>query len=91
MSRRGSLVIAVAVIVAAGDAWAQDCESMTGPARTDCYIGQARIQGQRSGIAAGVARQRADEERLRAVTGTSRAAKPRAKPGDGSLLPRGVQ
>src|SRR5262249_33944362 len=71
---------AVVVLIATTDARAQDCESMTGPARTDCYIGRARIHGQQSGIAAGAARLRTDEEFLRAATGTSAAPKPhRAK------------
>src|SRR5262249_32304269 len=89
MKRRGSLVFALTCVVvglaitAATEARAQDCESMSGPARTDCFIGRARILGNRSGIAAGAARQRADEERLRAVTGTSGVRKPhRAKPTD---------
>ena len=72
---------ALVMIIAAGNAWAQDCESMSGPARTDCFIGRARILGQKSGIAAGTARVRADEAYLRAATGTSVAPKPRhAKP-----------
>ena len=68
-------VCVVVVIIAAGDAWAQDCESMMGAARTDCFIGRARILGQQSGIAAGAARKRSDEENLRAATGTSVAPK----------------
>jgi hypothetical protein len=72
----------VAAVIAAGSASAQDCESMTGPARTDCFIGRARILGQQSGIAAGAARKQADEANLRADTGTSVAPKPRrTKPG----------
>jgi hypothetical protein len=83
MTRCGSLAIGLTfvAIVGAGHAWAQDCESMTGPARTDCFIGRARILGQQSGIAAGVARKQADEENLRAATGMSVAPKPhRTKP-----------
>jgi hypothetical protein len=89
MSRWGSLATAMArmtaivAVAAAADAWAQTCESMTGRARTDCFIGRARISGQTSGIAAGAARQRTDEEYLRAATGTSVAPKPpHAKGGD---------
>jgi len=73
----------VIATIASGDARAQDCESMIGPARTDCFIGRARILGHQSGIAAGGARQRADEALLGAATGTSVAPKPRrAKPRD---------
>ena len=47
-----------------------DCEAIpAGPARTDCYIGLSRLFGQKSGIAAGVAKQQADAARLRQVTG----------------------
>jgi hypothetical protein len=46
-----------------------------GPARTDCYIGLARIYRQQSEIAAGVARQQSDAAIYRRVTGT-RAKKP---------------
>ena len=93
MSRRGSLVVAltcasaVVAAVAADDARAQNCESMTGPARTDCFIGRARILGNQSGIAAGAARQRTDEEYFRAATGSSVAPKPhRARPRDSVRL-----
>jgi hypothetical protein len=55
------------------DAWAQ-CEYLTGPSRTDCFIGRARILG--SDIAAEAARLRADQEFLRAATGTSVQPKP---------------
>ena len=60
---------AIIAVVAVTNALAQDCESMSGRARTDCIIGQARISGQQSEIAAGAARVRTSEERLRAVTG----------------------
>jgi hypothetical protein len=74
---------AVVLAIAAGDARAQDCESMTGAARTDCFIGRARILGNQSDIAAGAARLRTDQEFLRAATGTSGTPKPhRAKPRD---------
>jgi len=73
--------VAIITFAAAGAARARDCESMSGPVRTDCFIGRARIQGQQSEIAAGTARRRADAAYLRAVTGTSVAPKPRhAKP-----------
>jgi hypothetical protein len=80
MTRCGSLVIAllcVSAVVAAvvDDARAQNCESMAGPARTDCFIGRARILGHQSQIARGAARVRTDEEFLRAVTGGSVAPK----------------
>jgi len=52
-----------------GGARAQDCERLSGPARTDCDVGRARIFGTQSDIAAGQARVRASAERLRAVTG----------------------
>jgi hypothetical protein len=72
---------ALAAVITAGDVWARDCNTMTGPARTDCFIVQTRLHGYQSAIAAGVARQRADEGLLRAATGTSRAPKARrAKP-----------
>ena len=76
------LALLAAVLAAvAPDAQAQDCEALSGPARTDCYIGRARISGQQSGIAATAAKKRADEEYLRAVTGTGVAPRPhRAKP-----------
>jgi len=66
-----ALVCLAAIIaaVAVRSALAQDCEAMAGPARTDCFVGQARISGQQSEIAAGAARVRTSEERLRAVTG----------------------
>ena len=57
------------------DAWAQ-CEYLTGPSRTDCFIGRARILGRQSDIAAEAARLRADQEFLRAATGTSVQPKP---------------
>jgi hypothetical protein len=62
-----------------GDARAQSCETMSGPARTDCFIARARILGQRSDIAAGTARKRSDEAFLRAATGTPPRAKPKHK------------
>ena len=68
----------VAVVgLAQGGALAQNCESMSGPARTDCFIGRARILGLQSDVAAGKARLRDDEERLRAATGTNVQPRPR--------------
>jgi hypothetical protein len=72
--------IAVACLVAPREARAQDCESMSGPARTDCMIGRSRIYGQQSGIAASSARVRTGEEYLRAVTGGTYQPKPHKKP-----------
>jgi hypothetical protein len=73
--------VAVAWIAAASGARAQDCAHMPGPARTDCFIGQSRILGQQSDIAASSARVRASAERLRAVTGgTYVPERHRAKP-----------
>ena len=63
--------VTVIGLATVGDALAQNCESMSGPRRTDCFIGRARILGLQSDIAAGTARLRADEARLRAATGTS--------------------
>jgi hypothetical protein len=70
-------LVALIGLAAIGDARAQNCESMSGPGRTDCLIGRARVFGLQSDIAAGTARQRADEERLRAVTGTTVQPRPR--------------
>jgi hypothetical protein len=64
----GAAVLA-AVVGASGFASAQvDCDTMVGPARSDCYIGVARIQRQKSEIAASVARQRTDAANLYRVT-----------------------
>jgi len=74
------------VSVAAGFAHAQDCETLSGSARTDCLTGRARIYGGTSDIAASEARVRTSQERLRAVTGgvyqpkTHRAKSHRHKP-----------
>jgi hypothetical protein len=62
---------AVVGFATAQEARAQDCESLSGPARTDCYIGRNRIFGEQSGIAASSSRLRTSAERLRAVTGGS--------------------
>jgi hypothetical protein len=57
-----------------------NCDALPpGPARTDCYIGLARIYRQQSEIAAGVARQQSDAAIYRRVTGT-RARKPIRSP-----------
>jgi hypothetical protein len=45
-----------------------NCDTMVGPARSDCYIGTARINREKSAIAAGVARQRIDGANLYRVT-----------------------
>ena len=72
-SRRAALVagaVALAGVVGAtGFAAAQpNCDTMVGPARSDCHIGAARINGQKSAIAASTARQRSDAARLYRVT-----------------------
>ena len=69
----------VCCLAAPKEARAQDCESMLGPARTDCFIGRSRIYGQQSGIAASSARVRTGEEYLRAVTGGTYRPKPHKK------------
>ena len=57
------------VVGAPGSAAAQpDCDTMVGPARSDCHIGAARIHRQKSEIAATVARQQTDAARLHRVT-----------------------
>jgi hypothetical protein len=70
------LVAAVVTLAAAGGAWAQDCESMSGPSRTDCFTGRARISGEKAAIAGTSARIRIDQERLRAVTGGTFTSRP---------------
>jgi hypothetical protein len=72
-SRRTALVAGASVLAgvvgAAGFASAQvDCDTMVGPARSDCHIGVARINRQKSEIAASVARQRTDAASLYRVT-----------------------
>ena len=57
-----------------------DCEAIpAGPARTDCYIGLARINRQKSEIAASTARQQGDAATYRRVTG-SRPGKKTQRP-----------
>jgi hypothetical protein len=67
----GLASVAVIGLAVAGEARAQSCERLSGAARTDCFIGRARIGGEQSDIAAGQARVRTSAERLRAVTGGS--------------------
>jgi hypothetical protein len=95
MSLIGLASVAGADIAAATAARAQNCEAMSGPTRTVCFIGRARIFGQKSDIAAGIARQRTDKELLRAVTGTDsapklRGAKPSHKVRSGKLRGKGI-
>jgi hypothetical protein len=60
-----------------------DCNAVpAGPARTDCYIGLARVYQGKSDVAAGNARVQSDAARLQQVTGTrsrSKASKHRRK------------
>ena len=57
-----------------------NCDMLApGPARTDCYIGLARIHAQQSGIAAGVAQQQSDAAIYRRATG-ARGRKPVRSP-----------
>ncbi len=66
----GAALLAVAA-GATGVATAQvDCDTMVGPARSDCFIGVARLNRQKFEVAAGVARQRTDAAVLRQVTRT---------------------
>ena len=72
-SRRTALVagaVALAGVVdATGFASAQvDCDTMVGPARTDCRIGIARINRQKSAIAAGIARKQTGAANLYRMT-----------------------
>ena len=63
------------------EARGQDCATMSGPARTDCYTGRSRILNEQSDIAASSARLRTSAERLRAVTGGSYdPMQPKARP-----------
>ena len=65
-------IIALLISVVAGAlsvSARQDCAAMpTGPARTDCYLVQARIARENANIAGTTARVNADAARLRAVT-----------------------
>ena len=68
-ARLAGVAVLAIVVGASGAATAQvNCDTMTGPARSDCYIGVARINGQKSEIAAGVARQRTDAAILHRIT-----------------------
>jgi len=62
---------AVAALVPVQEARGQDCATLSGSARTDCYIGRSRVLGEQSDIAVSSARLRTSAERLRAVTGGS--------------------
>ena len=53
-----------------------DCAAIpAGPSRTDCYIGQSRIDQGQSDVAAGKARAQSDAARVRQVTGTKNRSK----------------
>jgi hypothetical protein len=72
-SRRTALAAGAAVLAgvvgAAGFASAQvNCDTMLGPARSDCHIGVMRNNRQKSETAASVARQRSDAASLYRVT-----------------------
>jgi hypothetical protein len=74
LARLFPVCVGVAVITGLApvkEARGQDCASLSGPARTDCYLGRSRVLGEQSGIAASSARLRTSAERLRAVTGGS--------------------
>jgi hypothetical protein len=69
-------------------ATAQSCDSLAGPARTDCYIALSRISGGESEIAAGTARLARDRARLHRATGErpeaqTRRIKRKHQTGDG--------
>jgi hypothetical protein len=49
-----------------------ECEAMpAGPKRTDCFILRARVQGLKSDIAAGTARQKKGAAKLESQTGSA--------------------
>jgi hypothetical protein len=82
----GSAALLATVVGSPGRAQTQatqvqvNCDMLApGPARTDCYIGLARIHAQQSAIAAGVAQQQTDAANYRRATGT-RARKPVRSP-----------
>jgi hypothetical protein len=57
-----------------------DCEAMPkGPKRTDCFILRARVQGLKSDIAAGTARQKKGAAKLESQTGSASDPKPPGK------------
>jgi len=64
----GALVLAGVVGVPRYASAQVNCDTMVGPARSDCSMGAARVQGQKSEIAATVARQRTDAANLYRVT-----------------------
>jgi hypothetical protein len=66
------LGLALAGLVAPRVATAQGaCEAMpSGPARTDCFVGRARIANQKSNLAQDKARLQGSAARQRAATGT---------------------
>jgi hypothetical protein len=64
----GAIVLAAAVGGIRFAAAQVDCDTMVGPARSDCHIGLSRINRQKSEIAATSARQQADTARLYRVT-----------------------
>jgi hypothetical protein len=86
MTRKQALTLAgiatVAAIAIGSPEFARaqgDCEAIpAGPARTDCFMVRARIQGQKSGIAATKARQSTDAAVLGVTTGTPVETKPRS-------------
>jgi len=67
------LLLLSAALIAPEAAMAQgDCEARpAGRARTDCFIGRARILNQQSKIARDKARLESNSARLQSVTGTS--------------------
>jgi hypothetical protein len=81
MTLVGIAALVAVTMAVPGDAGAQNnCEAMpAGPARTDCFIGRARIQGAKSDIATTKARHSTDAAVLGVTTGTSPKPKARAK------------
>jgi hypothetical protein len=67
------VVLAVAAIATPPTISAQGaCEAMPrGPARTDCFIGRARIANQKANLAYDKSRALSDAARLRATTGST--------------------
>jgi hypothetical protein len=63
-------IVALATLATPATLSAQGaCEAMAqGPARTDCFIGRARIANQRSNLASDKARTAGDAAKLRAAT-----------------------
>jgi hypothetical protein len=75
------LLISVSMCAVAASAVAQvNCEAIpAGPARTDCYIGLARIGGGNAAIAGTKAQLSTDKSILGQTTGQSVKKKPRKK------------